>query len=84
MKEPEELRQSIAKYLYELWKQDSRSLLIGGYLKEPKRQQYDLMTTKWGLLDPMYKDNFLSNADEIINQCLCNVDTLVHMSFNDG
>ena len=84
MKPTNELRLEIAKYLYELWKIDARSLQIGGHLDKAKAKQYEKLITKWELLDPMYQINFLENVDEILKICVCNMDTLAHICFNEN
>lgn len=83
MKDTNELRLDIAKYLFEDWKNLARGLLVGGHLSDSKRRQYDMGMVKWHMLEPMYQEAYLRRADEILQHCACNLDTLAHICFNE-
>ena len=84
MKSINEVRLELAKYLFNDWKNMARGLLIGGHLSEWKRHKYERGLVKWELLEPMYQLAYLDKADEILSHCICNLDTLMHINFNDG
>lgn len=83
MKDTNELRLDLAKYLFNDWKDLARGLLVGGHLSDTKRLQYDMGMVKWEMLDEMYQIAYLRRADEIIQHCICHIDTLIHIAFNE-
>lgn len=84
MKSKEDVKLELAKYLFNDWKDLARGLLVGGHLRDAKRIKYSQGLVKWEMLEPMYQLAYLNKADEILKHCLCNLDTLMHINFNDG
>ena len=82
MKTYEEVRYLLAKHKHNEWKELVQVLIQGGHLSDVKRKQYNEGMVPFDKLDSYNQNAYYKYADDVLDICVENVDTLVDYTFN--